>query len=44
MLYHKWPGQNTAQDARHHEVERPARMKTIEERAEALSKLSAWHL
>ncbi len=44
LLYRKWPGQSTAQDAHHHETERRARMKIIEERAEALSKLSTWHL
>ncbi|MGW3513474.1 hypothetical protein [Streptomyces sp. NPDC000994] len=44
LLYRKLPGQSTARDAHHHEVERRARMKIIEERAEALSKLSTWHL
>ncbi|WP_199811643.1 hypothetical protein [Streptomyces sp. NRRL S-340] len=44
LLYRKWPGQTTAQDAHHHEAERLARMKVIEDRAEALTKLSTWHL
>ncbi|WP_141360768.1 glycosyltransferase family 2 protein [Streptomyces sp. 6-11-2] len=44
LLYRKWPGQSTAQDAHHHEAERRARMKIIEERAEALGKLSTWSL
>ncbi|MFF4863904.1 hypothetical protein ACFY3J_19630 [Streptomyces sp. NPDC001231] len=44
LLFRKWPGQCTAADGRRHEVDRPARMKIIAERAEALSKLSTWHL
>ncbi|WP_306188861.1 glycosyltransferase family A protein [Streptomyces sp. MK5] len=44
LLYRKWPGQATAQDEHHHDTERRARMKVIEERAEALGKLSTWHL
>ncbi|MFJ2303353.1 hypothetical protein [Streptomyces sp. NPDC087787] len=33
LLYRKWPGQSTAQDAHHHEAERRARMKIIEQNA-----------
>lgn len=44
LLYRKWPGQSTAQNEHHHDLERRARMKVIEERAEALSKLSTWSL
>ncbi len=44
LLYRKWPGQSTAQSGHHHDAERRARMKVIEERAEALGKLSTWHL
>ncbi|MEU7280777.1 glycosyltransferase [Streptomyces sp. NPDC045431] len=44
LLYRKWPGQSTAQSSHHDDAERRARMKVIEDRAEALSKLSTWHL
>jgi hypothetical protein len=44
LLYRKWPGQSTAQSGHHDEAERRARMKVVEERAEALGKLSTWHL
>jgi hypothetical protein len=44
LLYRKWPGQTTAQSEHHDDVERRARMKVIEERAEALGRLSTWRL
>lgn len=44
LLYRKWPGQSTAQSGHHREAERRARMEVIEERAEALSRLSTWSL
>ncbi|MFH8219308.1 hypothetical protein ACH4C2_10445 [Streptomyces sp. NPDC018057] len=44
LLYCKWPDRTTAQDAHHHEAERLARMKVIDDRAEALVRLSTWHI
>lgn len=40
LLYRKWPGQSTAQDAHTAPAEHKARMKLIEERADALQTLS----
>jgi len=36
LYYRKWPGQVTSQTAHMHHAERVARMKLIEDRAEAL--------
>lgn len=41
LYYRKWPGQSTSQDAHSHPEEQSARMRLIEDRAEALLEL-AW--
>jgi glycosyltransferase involved in cell wall biosynthesis len=42
LLYRKWPGQVTSQEAHAHEGERSARMAVIGARAEVLASLGGW--
>ena len=42
LLYRKWPGQVTSQEAHAHEGERSARMAVIGAHAEVLASLGGW--